>query len=207
MTPAHAVPQASGAAVRPPASPPVDGRANGDSGRIVTKIGGGSGRKEAPRDTRVGAHRWLGRCRTPGGDGEGDDRHSELHRLGGVDGPAHAGDVRGHWSSRAVAAGRGGARERARDLGGRRRRPESHVQRAHGHVVLRPRAVASPRARVPAGALRRGRAALRARRLEHEGRSRQLRRGFAGAHGCGSAAPRRCPCRSRVRGDRKGTAG
>ncbi len=41
-----------------------------------------------------------------------------------------------------VAAGRGRPRERARDLGGRGRRQEPHVQRPHGHVVLGPRAVA-----------------------------------------------------------------
>ena len=54
----------------------------------------------------------------------------------------------------AVAAGRGQPRERARHLGGRGRRPVADVQRAHGHVVLRPRAVAARRAGLPAAGVR-----------------------------------------------------
>src|SRR5690348_17978471 len=50
------------------------------------------------------------------------------------------------------------------------------VQRAHGHVVLRARAVVAERARLPAPALRARRPPLRSRHLEHEGRARLLRR-------------------------------
>ena len=66
--------------------------------------------------------------------------------------------------------------------------PSAHVQRAHGHVVLGPGAVARARARLPAERVRRGRTAVRARDLEHEGRARLLRRGVARARGSGRPA-------------------
>ncbi len=91
------------------------------------------------------------------------------------------GAVRGARARRPVAAGRGRARERARDPRRHRRRADADVQRAHGHVVLRPRAVAGRDPRLPAGGLRARRADLRARDLEHEGRARRLPRGGAGA--------------------------
>ena len=103
----------------------------------------------------------------------------------------HGRALRGDGPAGAVAAGRGRPRERARDVGRRGRRQVAHVQRAHGHVVLGPRAVAARRPRLPAGGVRAGRAALRPRHLEHEGRARVLRRGGARAAGRGRAAARR----------------
>ena len=117
------------------------------------------------------------------------DRHAELHRRRAGDGRAHARDVHGDGPERAVAAGRGRPRERARDPRGCGRRHQPDVQRAHGHLVLGPRAVADRGARVPAGALRRGRQPLRPRHLEHEGRPRVLRRGPARAR-----TTRACAC-------------
>src|ERR671915_603813 len=104
----------------------------------------------------------------------------------------------------AVAAGRGGAGERARDVGGHGRRADAHVQRAPGHVVLGPRAVAGRDSGLPAAGVRARRARLWARDLEHEGRARVLRRGIAGAGGSGSAAARRRDDRCRLRRDREG---
>ena len=52
-------------------------------------------------------------------------------------------DVRGARPAGAVAAGRGGPGERARHARRSGRRAGADVQRAHGHLVLRPRAVAA----------------------------------------------------------------
>ena len=84
------------------------------------------------------------------------------------------------------------------DLAGRGRRAEPDVQRPHGHVVLRPRAVARRASRASSRrAFERGRAHLRARHLEHEGRARLLRRGGARAAGRGRAPARRRARRGR----------
>ena len=108
------------------------------------------------------------------------------------DGRAHARALRRDGPALPVAAGRGRPRERARDLGGRGRRQEPHVQRPHGHVVLR---AASRGSRGVPGfqpeAFVRDGTPLRARHLEHEGRARLLRRGASGrcrTPGCGCAA-------------------
>ena len=62
--------------------------------------------------------------------------------------------LRGGRPALPVAAGRGRPCERARDPRGRRRRHEPHVQRPHGHLVLRPGAVAPRRAGLPARGVR-----------------------------------------------------
>ena len=79
-------------------------------------------------------------------------------------------------------------RERARHVGGERRRQDADVQRPHGHLVLGARAVAARRAGLPAAGVRARRAALRARHLEHEGRARLLRRGGARPAGTRASA-------------------
>ena len=89
------------------------------------------------------------------------------------------GRLRGAGLAGAVAAGRGRAGERARHLRRSRRRAELMF---NGHMDTsysgrEPWLAARPG--LPAGGLRRGRAALRARDLEHEGRARLLRRGGA----------------------------
>ena len=152
----------------------------------------------APLDDRPGPAR---------GHGEPDGRHPELHGQragdGRVDGLALRGaGLRPQWQQ--VEDGRANA---LGTLDGRGRREEPDVQRAHGHVVLGPRALASSRPGLPAAGVRRGRAALRPRDLEHEGRARLLRRGRT------RAPRRRGPPRGRssdrggVRGDREGPAG
>ena len=108
-----------------------------------------------------------------------------------------------HGAERAVAAGRGRPRQRARDPRGHGRRAEPDVQRAHGHLVLGPRALARRRARVPALGVRRGRQPLRPRHLEHEGRARLLRRGAARAGRRRRDAARRLHDRRRLRRDRE----
>ena len=60
---------------------------------------------------------------------------------------------------------------------------------------------------VPAERVRQGRAAVRARDLEHEGRARLLRRGGAGAAGRGRPARRRRDDRRGLRRDREGAVG
>ena len=113
-----------------------------------------------------------------------------------------------HRPADAVAAGRGRPRERPRHVGGHGRRADADVQRAPRHVVLGPRAVAAGHPRLPARGVRARRPHLRARHLEHEGRSRLLRRGGARAAGRGRAAARRrarSP-RSRARSRRRSRA-
>ena len=135
--------------------------------------GGSRDRPRAPRRRRAG-----GRL------------DPELHGLRGGDGGVVRRPVRGARARRAVAAGRGGARERARDPRRHRRRPDADVQRAHGHVVLGPRALARRDPRLPAGGVRARGADLRARDLEHEGRARRLPRGGAGARRRGAEGRR-----------------
>ena len=135
------------------------------------------------------------------------DRHAELHRERAGDGRADGRDVHRHGPAGAVAAGRGRPRERARHLARHRRRLEPDVQRAHGHLVLGPRAVARRGARLPAERVRARRAALRARHLEHEGRARLLRRGGPRAPGRRGAARRRRARRRGLRRDREGAVG
>ena len=94
------------------------------------------------------------RPRPPRRDGEPHGRHVELHGQRAGDGRAHARPLRRDGVALPVAAGRGGPRERARDLGRRGRRQEPHVQRPHGHVVLGTRAVARARAGLPARGVR-----------------------------------------------------
>ena len=132
--------------------------------RSSSARGGSRDRPRAPRRRRAG-----GRL------------DPELHRLRGGDGGVVRRPVRGARARRAVAAGRGGARERARDARRHGRRADADVQRPHGHVVLRPRALAGRDPRLPAGGVRARGADLRARDLEHEGRARRLPRGGAGA--------------------------
>ena len=106
-----------------------------------------------------------------------------------------------------MATGRGGSRECARHLARRRRRQVPHVQRTSRHLVLRPRAVAPRRPRLPAAGFRAGRQALRARHLEHEGRGCLLRRGRARAAGRRRASAWGRPDRGRLRRDREDAAG
>ena len=75
-----------------------------------------------------------------------------------------------------VEEGRANVLGRAR---GQRRRHEPDVQRPHGHVVVRPRALAAGHPGPAARGVRAGRAHLRPRHLEHEGRAGVLRRGRA----------------------------
>ena len=84
------------------------------------------------------------------------------------------------------------------ERGRRGRRAEPHVQRAPGHVVLGTRAVARTRAGLPAECVRRGRAPVRPRDLEHERRARVLRGGASRVGRCRRAAPRRRDDRGRL---------
>ena len=143
------------------------------------------------------------RPRPARGVGEPGDRDAELHRLRAGARGARRADVRGHGPPGAVAAGRGRAGERPRHPARCRWRAEPHVQRPPGHVVLGQGGVARARSGLPAEGVRRGRAALRAGHLEHEGRARLLRRGAARARRRRRAAAGGRARRGRERGDRE----
>ena len=131
----------------------------------------------------------------------------ELHRRRAGDGRADGLALRGARPPLPVAAGRGRPRERARHPRGGGRREEPHAQRAHGHVVLGPGAVAPRRAGLPARGVRPRRPPVRARDLEHEGRARLLRRGRARAARRGRPPAGRPPDRGGLRRDREDPAG
>ena len=97
----------------------------------------GRGRRHVPAGAGVSEAAVDRRPRAARRHGEPDGRRLELHRQRGADGRAHARALRGDGPALPVAAGRGRARQRPRCLGGRGRRQEPHVQRPHGHVVLR----------------------------------------------------------------------